>query len=111
METTSVLPGPVTSYETVFQMFVNFGTWILDKKLSGKQIGSLTVLIYFRAYVNSSPYFPLFFLCDPGEIWYRKLPVHAVEQLSFVKIGAVRTVLHLRTQVIFPLFLHFFRFG
>jgi len=59
-ETTSV--PPVTTYETVYGVFLDFGMCILDKKLCERQIGFLTVIRYFMAYVNFCPYLPHFFL-------------------------------------------------
>jgi hypothetical protein len=106
VETTSV--QPVTTHETVCRIFI----CILDKKLSGRQIGRLTVMFYFMAYVNFSPYLPHFFK-ESFEIWYRRPPPRALEQPNSVKFGTVKAILYIRAQVIFlpHNFYIFFHFG
>jgi hypothetical protein len=97
-----------TTKPRVGWIFMDFGICILDT-FSGRQIGLLTVMLYFMAYVNFYPCLPTFVLKESVEIWYWRLPSRTVEQLSFEKFCTVKAILYLTAQVIFsPQFLHFF---
>jgi len=45
------------------------------------EISSVIVVLNLCVYMHLYPYF-LYFLTDVGEIWYRKFPCNAIEQLQ-----------------------------